>query len=97
MNRATINYNFIDLFAGAGGLSDGFLQAGFRPVAHVEMNKSAARTLETRSAYYYVVELKIWRGQAYHEKGEKQSAAGCLQFRRPFLHDTCQQISSTNR
>lgn len=41
------NFNFIDLFAGAGGLSEGFLQAGFRPVAHVEMNEFAAKTLET--------------------------------------------------
>ncbi len=48
------NFNFIDLFAGAGGLSEGFLQAGFRPVAHVEMNEFAAKTLETRSAYYYL-------------------------------------------
>ena len=47
-------YNFIDLFAGAGGLSEGFLQAGFCPVAHVEMNENAAKTLETRSAYYYL-------------------------------------------
>ena len=47
------SYNFIDLFAGAGGLSEGFLQAGFKPVAHVEMNEFAAKTLETRSAYYY--------------------------------------------
>lgn len=47
-------YNFIDLFAGAGGLSEGFFQAGFNPVAHVEMNLSAAQTLETRSAYYYL-------------------------------------------
>lgn len=47
-------YNFIDLFAGAGGLSEGFLQAGFSPVAHVEMNEFVARTLETRSAYYYL-------------------------------------------
>ena len=46
------NYNFIDLFAGAGGLSEGFIQAGFRPVAHVEMNEHASKTLETRSAYY---------------------------------------------
>lgn len=35
--------NFIDLFAGAGGLSEGFFQAGFNPIAHVEMNKSACR------------------------------------------------------
>lgn len=48
------NYNFIDLFAGAGGLSEGFIQAGFRPVAHVEMNEYASKTLETRSAYYYL-------------------------------------------
>ena len=48
------SYNFIDLFAGAGGLSEGFLQAGFTPVAHVEMNEFTAKTLETRSAYYYL-------------------------------------------
>ena len=46
--------NFIDLFAGAGGLSEGFLQAGFNPIAHVEMNEFAARTLVTRKAYYYL-------------------------------------------
>lgn len=44
--------NFIDLFAGAGGLSEGFIQAGFNAVAHVEMNEFAAKTLETRTAYY---------------------------------------------
>ena len=54
MERVSTNFNFIDLFAGAGGLSEGFLQAGFKPVAHVEMNEFAARTLETRSAYYYL-------------------------------------------
>lgn len=48
------SYNFIDLFAGAGGLSEGFLQAAYMPVAHVEMDKFAAKTLETRSAYYYL-------------------------------------------
>ena len=52
----TNSYNFIDLFAGAGGLSEGFLQSGFKPVAHVEMDEFAARTLETRSAYYYLKE-----------------------------------------
>ena len=55
--RATkASYNFIDLFAGAGGLSEGFIQAGFSPVAHVEMNQFAAQTLETRTGYYYLKE-----------------------------------------
>ena len=47
---------FIDLFAGAGGLSEGFIQAGFNPIAHVEMNEFAAQTLVTRSAYYYLTQ-----------------------------------------
>ena len=57
-------YNFIDLFAGAGGLSEGFIQAGFSPIAHVEMNSYAAKTLETRTAYYYLKEtnqLNVYR------------------------------------
>ncbi|MEN9303413.1 MAG: hypothetical protein RL264_1842 [Bacteroidota bacterium] len=48
--------NFIDLFAGAGGLSEGFIRAGFKPIAHVEMNKSACDTLKTRTAYHYLKE-----------------------------------------
>lgn len=51
---ATHSYNFIDLFAGAGGLSEGFVQAGFSPVAHVEMNAFAAQTIETRTGYFYL-------------------------------------------
>ncbi len=44
---------FIDLFAGCGGLSEGFVQAGFSPIAHVEMNAEACDTLKTRSCFHY--------------------------------------------
>ena len=47
-------YNFIDLFAGAGGLSEGFIQAGFNPIAHVEMNSFAAQTLVTRLSLIHI-------------------------------------------
>lgn len=45
---------YIDLFAGAGGLSEGFIRAGFIPIAHVEQNTAACFTLKTRMAYYYL-------------------------------------------
>lgn len=43
----------IDLFVGAGGLSEGFVLVGFVPVAHVEMDKDACYTLRTRCCYHY--------------------------------------------
>lgn len=48
--------NFIDLFAGASGLSEGFIKAGFNPIAHVEMNSDASFSIRTRSVYHYLTE-----------------------------------------
>lgn len=45
---------YLDLFAGAGGLSEGFIKAGFEPVAHVEISESACYTLKTRTAFHYL-------------------------------------------
>ena len=45
-------YNFIDLFAGCGGLSEGFYRQGFKAVAHVEINHYACETLKERMKFY---------------------------------------------
>ena len=47
-------HTYLDLFAGAGGLSEGFIRAGFKPVAHVEMDVAACFTLRTRMAYHWL-------------------------------------------
>lgn len=47
-----IYLNVIDLFAGAGGLSEGFIRKDFNVVAKIEKDKSACETLITRMAYY---------------------------------------------
>ena len=49
------NYNFIDLFSGAGGLLRGFMDVGFIPVFSVEMWKPA---VDTHLKNYPQVELK---------------------------------------
>lgn len=68
MNENGLNY--IDLFAGAGGLSEGFIQSGYRPVAHVEMNEHAAKTIETRIAYYYLKDNGKIKNYYDYEKGK---------------------------
>ncbi len=45
---------YLDLFAGAGGLSEGFVRAGYSPVAHVEMDIAACYTLKTREAFHWL-------------------------------------------
>lgn len=64
------NYTFIDLFAGCGGLSEGFVQAGFNPIAHVEMDKDACYSLKTRCCYHYL--HSIGKSSVYYSylKGE---------------------------
>ena len=65
MFTSNYKYNFIDVFSGAGGLSEGFFNCNFNPIAHVEMNKYASETLKTRSCYYYF--KKINNLEFYYE------------------------------
>lgn len=61
---------YIDLFAGAGGLSEGFIREGFQAIAHVEMDKDACDTLKTRLAYHYLAKnnkLSIYKAYLKNE------------------------------
>lgn len=64
-------YSYIDLFAGAGGLSEGFIMQGdFIPVAHVEMNASACDTLRTRLVYHYLKSKNMMESYNKYLKNE---------------------------
>jgi DNA (cytosine-5)-methyltransferase 1 len=49
---------FIDLFAGASGMSEGFIKAGLNPIAHIEMNEEACYTIKTRASFHYLTKNK---------------------------------------
>lgn len=61
---------YIDLFAGAGGLSEGFIRAGFEPVSHVELDEAACYTLKTRTAYHYLKSVDKYDIYISYLKGE---------------------------
>lgn len=62
--------NFIDLFAGAGGLSEAFIREDFNPIAHVEMDEAACYTLKTRTAFHYLKSINKTEEYLKYLKGE---------------------------
>ena len=58
----TEKFTVLDLFSGAGGLTEGFSIDSFRFIAHIEMDPNAARTLETRLGYH------LLRGTRFEEE-----------------------------
>ncbi len=46
------NYTFLDLFAGCGGLTEGFYKKGYKALLHLEIDEACCKTLSTRMRYY---------------------------------------------
>ncbi|MDR3713083.1 MAG: DNA cytosine methyltransferase [Puia sp.] len=84
--------NYIDLFAGAGGLSEGFVRTGFIPVVHVEMDEAACYSLKTRAAYHYLKQKRRSEIYVSYLKGEisRNELYGHLP---PFLLDNVINLS----
>lgn len=53
MKEGKKQLTFIDLFAGAGGLAEGFIRAGYKPIAFVEKDYNSCLTIKTRLSYHY--------------------------------------------
>jgi DNA (cytosine-5)-methyltransferase 1 len=68
--------NFIDLFAGAGGLSKNFIRTGYISLAYIEMDKHVCDTLKTHAAFHYLKSqsnLSVYK-KYLHEKQKKRIA-----------------------
>jgi len=48
------DHYLVDIFSGAGGLSEGFIREGFHPVAYVDSDEYACNTLKTRVTYWWL-------------------------------------------
>ena len=78
-------YTFIDLFAGCGGLSEGFYQEGFYPLLHLEIDPIACKTLQTRMEHY-----------GYNKEHINQAVL-CADITDPFILDEIDKRKIKNR
>ena len=53
------NIRIIDLFAGPGGLGEGFSQAGFNVILSAEMDPVACETLKLRKFFYQFEDQRV--------------------------------------
>ena len=66
----TSTYTFVDLFCGAGGMTQGFHQAGFQPVTSVELNPiaSATHTRNFASCHHFCGDIVEFEPKKWLEK-----------------------------
>ena len=54
-----MKYNFVDLFSGCGGLSEGFYKNNFKALTHVELDNFSCDTIKNRLKFYGYKESEI--------------------------------------
>jgi len=54
-SKTNVRYSVLDLFSGAGGLTEGFLRRNYDFISHIEVNPYASDTLKTRILYHQLV------------------------------------------
>jgi len=59
MTKTKDSFTFIDLFAGCGGLTEGFYKQGFKALSHVEFDHYSCKSLRTRMKHYGYNENEI--------------------------------------
>jgi DNA (cytosine-5)-methyltransferase 1 len=59
MTKTKDSFTFIDLFAGCGGLTEGFYKQGFKALTHVEFDHFSCNSLRTRMKHYGYQENEI--------------------------------------
>lgn len=59
-NVSTKTYNVVDLFSGAGGLSRGFMDAGFNIVLGVDFDDAALKTFKENHGYAEAMKLDLF-------------------------------------
>ena len=88
----------LDLFAGGGGLSEGFLNVGCEMVGYIESDKSSCETLITRNMYYALNKrnkLKDYRDYVIG-KVSKQELINKFELHREKDSVLCAAISENN-